>query len=360
MRSIVIAAGGTGGHISPGVALAEVLTDLKERIGFENLYLFSLERNRNNPDLEQAPCPVLWHDLPPLSGNPLLFPFRYAYHLLRTFYIFKKLNVDTVIGMGGYSTVSSILYGILFKKKVYLCEQNTVPGNVNRLFFRFADKAAFSFPPKDPKIPCDWQVLGNPLRKKTIPKMSLKFSEKYDTKKKKQFNVLVMGGSQGARQINNIVLRLMGHEEINTQFRFRLLTGTALYEEVSQKTKKDKDAELISYSDNMKEHYEWANFVIARSGSGVLSECAAFALPMILIPYPYAKDDHQMANARYFELNGAAIVLDQKDEDESHLFRILDQMANNVSLLNDMSIRSLQCSHVDASKDTAKYFFSLD
>lgn len=81
---------------------------------------------------------------------------------------------------------------------------------------------------------------------------------------------------------------------------------------------------------------------------------------MILIPYPYAKDDHQMANAKYFELNGAAIVVDQKDEDESHLFRVLDQMANDVNLLNDMSISSLECSHVDASKDTAKYFFSLD
>lgn len=75
-----------------------------------------------------------------------------------------------------------------------------------------------------------------------------------------------MGGSQGARQINNIVIALMSHEEINKQFRFRVLTGSALYEEVSKKSK--KDAELISYSDNMKEHYEWANFVIARSGSG--------------------------------------------------------------------------------------------
>ncbi|PJZ51781.1 UDP-N-acetylglucosamine--N-acetylmuramyl-(pentapeptide) pyrophosphoryl-undecaprenol N-acetylglucosamine transferase [Leptospira adleri] len=358
MRSIVIAAGGTGGHISPGVALAEVLTDLKEQIGYENLYLYSLERNRNNPDLEQAPCNVLWHNLPPLSSNILLFPFRYAYQILKTFLLFRRLNVDVVVGMGGYSTVSSILYGVLFGKKVYLCEQNCIPGNVNRLFFRFANKAAFSFPPINHSVPCDWSIIGNPLRKKTLPKMSLKFSEKYDGKKKKQFNVLVMGGSQGARQINNIVVRLMDHDEINTQFRFRLLTGSALYEEVSQKTK--KDAELISYTDNMKEQYEWANFVIARSGSGVLSECAAFALPMILIPYPYAKDDHQMANAKYFELNGAAVVLDQKDEDESHLFRILDKLANDVSLLNDMSIKSLQCSHVDAARDTAKYFFSLD
>lgn len=127
MRSIVIAAGGTGGHISPGVALAEVLTELKEKIGYENLYLYSLVRNKNNPDLEQSPCPVLWHNLPPLSSNFFLFPIRYAIQIIKTFIIFKKLNVDVVIGMGGYSTVSSILYGIFFRKK-FIC--------VNRIQFR--------------------------------------------------------------------------------------------------------------------------------------------------------------------------------------------------------------------------------
>lgn len=190
MRSIVIVAGGTGGHISPGVALAEVLTELKEKIGYENLYLYSLVRNKNNPDLEQAPCPVLWHNLPPLSSNFFLFPIRYTIQIIKTFIIFKKLNIDVIIGMGGYSTVSSILYGMFFRKKIYLCEQNTIPGNVNRLFFRFASKVAFSLPPKNSKIPCDYQVLGNPLRKKTIPKMSLKFFEKYDTKKKNNLTCL--------------------------------------------------------------------------------------------------------------------------------------------------------------------------
>lgn len=90
MRSIVIAAGGTGGHISPGVALAEVLTELKEKIGYENLYLYSLVRNKNNPDLEQSPCPVLWHNLPPLSSNFFLFPIRYAIQIIKTFIIFKN------------------------------------------------------------------------------------------------------------------------------------------------------------------------------------------------------------------------------------------------------------------------------
>ncbi len=117
MKSIVIVAGGTGGHISPGVALAEVLTELKEKIGYENLYLYSLVRNKNNPDLEQAPCPVLWHNLPPLSSNFFLFPIRYTIQIIKTFFIFKKLNIDVVIGMGGYSTVSSILKGIFLRKK---------------------------------------------------------------------------------------------------------------------------------------------------------------------------------------------------------------------------------------------------
>lgn len=354
MKSVLIAAGGTGGHISPGVALAESLVANKEVYGIQKVYLHSLFRNKDNPDLKQAPCDVLWHNTPSLSGNFILLPFRYVIQLLRSWATFRRIGVEAVIGMGGYSSVPALLYAVLFRKKLFLCEQNCIPGKVNRIFFRFADKVAFSFPPKDTKLSCSWEILGNPLRSKTVPKLALKFSEKWDPKKKKQYNVLVMGGSQGARQINNIVVNLMKHEMIQERFRFRMLTGTALYDEVSKKT---KEADLISYSDNMAEHYEWANLVIARSGSGVLSECAAYALPMVLIPYPFAKDDHQTANANYMGANGAAAVLEQRDEDESRLFRILDEYAQKPEVLNEMSIKSLECSHVEASSETARFFF---
>ncbi|TGK18794.1 UDP-N-acetylglucosamine--N-acetylmuramyl-(pentapeptide) pyrophosphoryl-undecaprenol N-acetylglucosamine transferase [Leptospira fluminis] len=354
MRSVLIAAGGTGGHISPGVALAEVLVSAKETYGFDKVIIHSLYRNKDNPDLKQAPCEVLWHNTPNLSGNFLLLPFRYVFHLLKSWFQFSRLGVDAVIGMGGYSSFPALLFGLIFRKQILLCEQNCIPGSVNRIFFRFAKKAAFSFPPKAAPLSCEWEILGNPLRKKAVPKLTLKFGEKWDPKKKKQFNVLVMGGSQGARQINNIVVNLMKHDFIQERFRFRMLTGTALYDEVSKKTKM---ADLISYSDNMAEHYEWANLVVARSGSGVLSECAAFALPMILIPYPFAKDDHQTANAKYMEANGAAVVIEQKDEDESRLFRVLNDFAENPQVLNDISVKSLECSHVDAAEETIRFFF---
>ncbi|TGL49443.1 UDP-N-acetylglucosamine--N-acetylmuramyl-(pentapeptide) pyrophosphoryl-undecaprenol N-acetylglucosamine transferase [Leptospira wolffii] len=354
MKSVLIAAGGTGGHISPGVALAENLVGRLDSLGVDKVVLHSLIRNKDNPDLKQAPCEVVWHNIPPLSGNLILLPFRYVFQLIRSWMSFSRLNVDAVIGMGGYSSVPAILYAVFFRKKLYLCEQNCIPGKVNRIFFKFADKVAFSFPPKDPKVSARWEILGNPLRSKTVPKLALKFSDKWDPKKKKQFNVLVMGGSQGARQINNMVVNLMKHEVIQERFRFRMLTGTALYDEVSKKT---KDADLISYSDNMAEHYEWANLVIARSGSGVLSECAAYALPMVLIPFPFAKDDHQTANAKYMEANGAAATLEQRDEDESKLFRILSDFAEKPEILNEMSIKSLECSHVEAARDTIGFFF---
>ncbi|EQA45714.1 putative undecaprenyldiphospho-muramoylpentapeptide beta-N-acetylglucosaminyltransferase [Leptospira broomii serovar Hurstbridge str. 5399] len=357
MRSVLIAAGGTGGHISPGVALAETLIAAEAHFDFDKIYIHSLYRNKDNPDLKQAPCEVLWHNTPNLSGNYLFLPFRYVYQLLKSWILFSRLGVDAVVGMGGYSSFPALLYALLFRKKIFLCEQNCIPGNVNRIFFRFADKVAFSFPPQDTKLSCQWEILGNPLRSKTVPKLALKFSDKWDPKKKKQFNVLVMGGSQGARQINNMVVNLMKHDMIQERFRFRMLTGAALYDEVSKKT---KTADLISYSDNMAEHYEWANLVIARSGSGVLSECAAFALPMILIPYPFAKDDHQTANARYMEGNGAAVVIEQRDEDESQLFRILSDLTDDPKKLNDISVKSLECSHVDAAEDTIRFFFGKD
>ena len=357
IRSVIIAAGGTGGHISPGVALAETLVEKKGSFQIDSLRIYSLIRNKNNPDLQDPPCPVLWHNSPRLSlKNFIFFPALFVLTFVRTVLQFRSLRVDCVIAMGGYSTVPSILYAILFRKHLFLCEQNCISGKVTRYFSRYAEKIAFSFPPEySSDLIKSYRVIGNPIRKKIIPLVSIKVSKPLPEQKKNKLNVLVMGGSQGARQINNMVLNVMDHGEISKLFNFRLLTGSSLYEEAKAKT--SGDADLISYSDDMKSHYEWANLVIARSGAGVLSECAAYAIPLILIPYPYAADNHQEANARYFEKEKAAFVISQKDEDDSVLIRILMEISRNFEILNEASMRSLSCARINASYETLRYFF---
>ena len=357
IRSIIIAAGGTGGHISPGIALAESLVDLKSEIGFENLFIHSLVRNKDNPDLRDSPCPVIWHNTPQISKNILTVPTLFAYNFLKTVYQFRKLKVDCVIAMGGYSSLPALLYATIFRKKIFLCEQNRVVGKVTRIFKRFADKIAFSFPPINIEEfnPDSFKIPGNPLRKKIIPDSKMSAGKMQVVNKKEKLNVLVMGGSQGARQINNMVISSMNNPEIAKNFSFRLLTGTSLYDEA--KAKSAKSADIISYSENMKTHYEWANLVIARSGAGVISECALYALPQILIPYPYAADNHQVANAKYFEDNAGAWVLNQKDESNSKLMEILLSIAKNREQLVAITEKSLQCARVNAANNTVRYFF---
>jgi len=356
IRSIVVASGGTGGHISPGIALAETLVEHKEKYKMDFILIHSVKRNLNNPDLQNPPCPVIWHDSPRLSKwNFLIFPILFLKNLIITFYSFRKFKVDAVISMGGYSSLPSLIYALLFRKKIFLCEQNCVVGRVNKLFWRFADKVALSFPLAKPNdLKRNWKVIGNPVRKKIIPNISVKVNKEFSERKKEKLNVLVMGGSQGSRQINNMVIRSMENDEIAKKINFRMLTGTSLYEEAKKKSAKNLD--LISYSIDMKSHYEWANLVIARSGAGVLSECTIFAIPMILIPYPFAADNHQEANARYFETNGAAFVISRRDEDEAELVSLLLSFLSDMEILNEASKKSLSLSRVNASYETVHYF----
>jgi UDP-N-acetylglucosamine--N-acetylmuramyl-(pentapeptide) pyrophosphoryl-undecaprenol N-acetylglucosamine transferase len=357
IRSIIIAAGGTGGHISPGIALAESLMDLKSEIGFENLSIHSLVRNKDNPDLRDAPCPVIWHNTPQLSKNIITVPVLFLFNFIKTVFQFRKLKVDCVIAMGGYSSLPALLYAVLFRKKIFLCEQNRVVGKVTRIFQRFANKIAFSFPPVNIEdySSISYKIPGNPLRKKIIPDPKLNTGKMQVVNKKEKLNVLVMGGSQGARQINNMVISSMNNPEVVKNFNFRLLTGTSLYDEA--KAKSGKSADIISYSENMKTHYEWANLVIARSGAGVISECALYALPQILIPYPFAADNHQVANAKYFEENAGAWVLNQRDESNSKLMEILLSIAKNREQLVAINEKSLQCARVSAAVNTVRFFF---
>ncbi|MCB1158743.1 MAG: glycosyltransferase, partial [Leptospiraceae bacterium] len=250
MKTIVIAAGGTGGHISPGVALAEALMQNKEKYGFEKLYIHSLNRNRDNPDLKSAPCELIWHNSPPITKMFFLFPFPFIYNLIKTILRFQKEKVDCVISMGGYSSVPALLYALFFRKKIFLCEQNRVIGKVNRIFLKYANKIAFSFPPitqKEIRVP--HIVAGNPIRSKILPESKTK---EFPKSPEERIHVLVMGGSQGARQINNMVLNSMENPEISKNFLFRILTGTALYEETITKIRGpiEKD-NIISYSVNM-------------------------------------------------------------------------------------------------------------
>ena len=358
IKNVIIAAGGTGGHISPGIAIAEFLFKNKNNYSIENIYIHSLNRNLDNPDLRDSPVPILWHDIPQFNLKSILFFYKYVYYLIKTFTDLKTKKIDCVIAMGGYSCIPSLLYAILFKKKIFLCEQNRITGKVVRSFKRFASKIAFSFEPIDHDLKStsiDSKILGNPIREKIYPNQREVLLKNKHLSKKDKINALVMGGSQGARQINNILLSALENIDIIKNYNFRLLSGTNLYNETIQKSKNPID--IISYSNDMKSHYEWANVVIARSGAGVISECVLHSLPVILIPYPFAADNHQTENAKYCEDNYSFKVLYQSDEDSTAIIKILLEFSLNKSILENLAQKSYSGAKPNATKDTVDFFF---
>lgn len=354
MRRIVIAAGGTGGHISPGIALLEEIQKSKDQFGIEAVFLHSPRRNKDNPDLQEPGCSILWHNLPQFKWkNSIIFPFVFLYELSRTFLVFRKNKINTVIGMGGYTSLLSILVAILTRKPFYLCEQNCMPGKITRTFWKRAEKLACSFPLRDP-IPegVNSKILGNPVRSSVIPKTPSLKNQTFTSRN--QVNVLVLGGSQGARQINTMVVGAMQDELIQKNFKFRVLTGTNLYQEFK---KSSNQVEAISYSRDMATHYEWADLVVARSGAGVLAECTIYALPMILIPYPYAMDNHQKENANYFLKEKACILIDTKESLSKPLVDSLTGLWEDQDQFIAMAMASLSLARINASHDTLVYFF---
>ena len=358
IKNIIIAAGGTGGHISPGIAIAEYLFKFKNNYNIENIYIHSLNRNLDNPDLRDSPVPILWHDIPQFNLKSIVLFYKYIYYFFKTFTELKNKKIDCVIAMGGYSCIPSLLYAIIFRKKIFLCEQNRVIGKVVRSFKKFASKIAFSFEPLDHDLnsnTIESKILGNPIREKVYPNQKEIQIKNKQLSKKDKINALVMGGSQGARQINNILLSALENTEIIKNYNFRLLSGTNLYDETIQKSKNPVD--IISYSNDMKSHYEWANLVIARSGAGVISECVLHSIPVILIPYPFAADNHQSENAKFCEDNYGFKVLYQRDEDSTLLINILLEFSKDKTILESLAQKSLAGSKPNATKDTVDFFF---
>jgi len=209
-----------------------------------------------------------------------------------------KMKPKAIIASGGFVSVVPVLWAFLLKKKYFLLEQNRVPGRLTKYFSRWAKEIYLGLPPlSNIKGTCFYT--GNPLRSS--------FYETTSKVQKKNNTVLVLGGSQGAQFINLNVIETAKHlPEVN----FIIQTGTKNFEEI-QKLVKSNNCQLIDFTLHPEELYQKAKIVITRAGGMVLSEILFFGLPSIIIPFPFATDNHQAANAQFLAQNNAAIIINQ-------------------------------------------------
>lgn len=350
---ILIVAGGTGGHISPGIALYE---ELKER-GAE-VHLLMGKRDARFTYAKELGNDILYYSAPAFSKNPfalLLFPLRFAFVVFVSKRMLKKYSIQAVIGMGGY--VSAPMLYAARRKNVpfYLCEQNSVPGKVTRYFCRYAEAVFSTFESARAHLPLAKKFLctGNPLRKKIFEMEDRDRARQVFNMKHCKRIILAIGGSQGAVKINELVVGLK--KSYPREFKdvgFIWSTGEFSYETYKKRLQEENltgSVFLSPFITNVQMAYRACDVAISRAGAGVMMELAAMGVPSILIPYPFAADNHQDGNADEFAKAGAAIKIANEDATADKVAPVLLELLNNPMKLERMR----QAAHVVAKKNAA-------
>lgn len=334
----MIVGGGTGGHVYPALSMAEAFKKADPKLdihfvgtqkgmefklvpeaGFK-LHLVEIGRMNHNVSKKEKFITLL--------TLPLAF--------LKSLFLLLKLRPKAVVGVGGYASVPVMLVAAVLGFKCFIWEPNAIPGLANRVLSKFVKNALLIFEEakEHVKSPNVYNV-GLPIRDDIELQVE---SKNYDYKKTK-LNLLIFGGSQGARAINEAVSEMLLTEPKVFEY-FNVVHQTGKHDiEKIEKIYSDKNTpvEVMAYINNMPEKLKWADIVIARSGASTLAELAAMGLPSILIPYPLASDNHQQKNAMAFEKAGAAKMLLQKQLTSKALWSQLEEFYSNNNQLEDMS-----------------------
>ncbi|EGW22699.1 undecaprenyldiphospho-muramoylpentapeptide beta-N-acetylglucosaminyltransferase [Methylobacter tundripaludum] len=318
-KRIVIMAGGTGGHVFPALAVAQTLIEKGWQVSW-----LGTQKGLEGRVIPEQGIEIDWLSVAGVRGKGWLSKITAVLLLIKACIqaakILRKRKPDVVLGMGGFVAGPGGLMAKLLGIPLIIHEQNRVPGTTNRLLAGMANQVLEAFPDSFNKK-LNARFTGNPLRKQFVECASRRETHP-------GINILVVGGSQGAQILNEVVpdalVELNGVE-------VRHQTGTAMQEQVESRYKElGVKAEVNAFIEDMVSAYQWADLVICRSGAMTVSEVAAAGIPAIFIPLPNAIDDHQTANARYLADAGAGLILRQKDLNAAtlveHITKVLKQL----------------------------------
>lgn len=349
-KRIIIMAGGTGGHVFPALAVAELL--LAE--GWQVSWL-GTQKGLESRVVPEHGIEIDWLTVAGVRGKGIGSKIMAVLSLLKACLqaakVLKNRKPNVILGMGGFVAGPGGLMAKLFGIPLVIHEQNRVPGTTNRLLARFASQVLEGFPGSfNAKFKA--QATGNPLRKKFVTALENQ-SESF----KEVIKILVVGGSQGAKILNEIVPEAIAEfKELNActnQISIRHQTGVVMQSQVDNSYKNLAiSAEVTPFIEDMVSAYKWADLVICRAGAMTISEVAAIGLPSILVPLPTAIDDHQTANAHYLSDAGAGIILAQKELNSKSLALCINTVLEE---LPQMSKAAKQCALLDATEIVANY-----
>lgn len=347
-KRIVIMAGGTGGHVFPALAVAQYLLEKDWQVSW-----LGTQKGLEGRVIPEQGIEIDWLSVAGVRGKGWWSKLTAVMLLVKAcsqaLKILRKRKPDVVLGMGGFVAGPGGLMAKLLGIPLIIHEQNRVPGTTNRLLARLANQVLEAFPGSFKKT-VNAKFTGNPLRKQFVISFSKQgLSSRLEKGGSTGIKILVVGGSQGAQVLNEIVPDALATISADVQIMHQ--TGAAMQQQVEGRYKElGVQAEVNAFIEDMVSAYQWADLVICRSGAMTVSEVAAAGVPAIFIPLPSAIDDHQTANARYLTDAGAGVLLKQKDLNAATL---VENITKVIKQLDVMSKTAKEYARLDATEIVA-------
>ncbi|WCJ21906.1 UDP-N-acetylglucosamine--N-acetylmuramyl-(pentapeptide) pyrophosphoryl-undecaprenol N-acetylglucosamine transferase [Euphorbia peplus] len=365
---VVFAAGGTGGHITPALAIAD---ELKIANPNSQILFIGTPESMESTSIPSSGYP--FSSIPPvrlhrplISPRNLSLPFHLMHSIIHSFKLLKEFNPDIVIGTGGYVSFPTCLAALLRGIKVVIQEQNSVPGIANYILAFFAEVVFVAYNSTVECFPTKGKcvVSGNPIRlslrqfvskgvarKRFFPKSGGKENAKV---------ILVLGGSLGANAINIAFLNLYSQMLLQHKNWFIIWqTGVEAYNEMESLVRNHSHLILTEFLHTMDFAYAAADLVVSRAGAMTCSEILATGKPAILIPSPNVEEGHQSKNALLMADVAGSRFITEDELDSTTLGIAIEEILGDETLMTDMSERALKAAKPDASAEIARHVISL-
>lgn len=344
MKPVVVMAGGTGGHVFPALAVA-----LQLRAAGNPVVWMGTKSGLEAEVIPKQDIPVAWISISGLRGKGLfswfVAPFKLIYACSQAFFALLKIRPSIVIGMGGFVTGPGGIMARLLGIPLLIHEQNAVAGLTNRILAKFANRVMEAFPGtfKGRKV----EYTGNPVRQEIahITEPGQRFASRSG-----KIRLLVLGGSLGARALNRVLPEALAMLPEAQRPEVWHQAGKRNIEDAKEHYEKAKvEVRLLPFIDDMAEVLAWADLVVCRAGALTIAELAAAGIGAILVPFPYAVDDHQTFNAKYLADQHAAYIVQESQLNGELLSRMLAKLTQSRENLLELANVSRSLARADAT-----------
>jgi UDP-N-acetylglucosamine--N-acetylmuramyl-(pentapeptide) pyrophosphoryl-undecaprenol N-acetylglucosamine transferase len=343
--TLMVMAGGTGGHVYPAMAVADYMITH----GWKVVWLCT-EGGMENKLIEDKNYSKAMMTMRGVRGKGLLgwvlLPIKLAIAFKQSYVAIRQYQPTVVLGMGGFAAFPGGLMAKLLGKPLVIHEQNSIAGLTNKTLSLFANRVLAAFPSA---FGSKAELVGNPVREEIT---QLAAPEQRYNQRTGKLKLLVVGGSLGATALNDVLPKALANlpketfEVVHQAGEKHIAALQANYHEAS------RAAETKAFINNMAEMYAWADVVVCRAGALTIAELACVGVASVLVPFPYAVDDHQTYNAKYLSDAGAAKLIQQSEFNVQKATEILSNLTRDICL--EMAIKAKQLAKPEATHAVAK------